>query len=56
LEDLASRFKISNKEVIQRIKDLEALERLTGIIDDRGKYIYLKRKELDVRILLTHRT
>lgn len=47
LEDLSTRFKISNKEVVQRIKDLEAQARLTGVIDDRGKYIYLTVKELD---------
>jgi hypothetical protein len=33
---------------MQKIKDLEALERLTGIVDDRGKYIYIRKKELEV--------
>jgi hypothetical protein len=47
MEDLSSRFKISNKEVLQRIKDLEAMDRLTGVVDDRGKYIYIKRSELE---------
>lgn len=32
---------------MQRIKDLEAQNRLTGVIDDRGKYIYLTIKELE---------
>ena len=48
LEDLASSFKISNKEVLQKIGDLESMEQLTGVVDDRGKYIYIKKKELDV--------
>lgn len=47
MEDLSSRFKISNKEVLQRIRDLEAIDRITGVVDDRGKYIYLKKSELE---------
>ena len=32
---------MSTKEVIDRIKSLELNKELNGIIDERGKYIYL---------------
>lgn len=47
LEDLAVNFGIPNKSVIQRIRDLEADDVLTGILDDRGKYIYIEKEEIE---------
>jgi len=47
LDELSSKFKISTKEAIDRIKALEESQRLTGVIDDRGKYIFIKREELE---------
>jgi hypothetical protein len=32
---------MNTKEVIDRIKSLELNKQLNGIIDERGKYIYL---------------
>lgn len=46
LEDLAGTFKMNSNEVIQRLNFLEESGRICGIIDDRGKYIYLTEKEL----------
>jgi len=45
LNDLAAEFSIATLEVVNRIKDLENSERLTGIMDDRGKYIYITQEE-----------
>lgn len=46
LEDLAGTFKISSSEAVARLKELESAKRICGIVDDRGKYIYLTEKEL----------
>jgi len=46
LEDIAGTFKISSKEVVNRLNDLEACGRICGVIDDRGKYIFITDKEL----------
>lgn len=45
LNDLAAEFSVATVEVVNRIKDLEKCERLTGIMDDRGKYIYITPEE-----------
>lgn len=47
VEELAAAFKLTNKDCIQRIRDLEASERLTGVLDDRGKYIFIKSEEIE---------
>lgn len=46
LEDLASHFKMKTQSVIDRIQDLQNEGTLTGVIDDRGKFIYISEKEL----------
>ncbi|XP_069140360.1 DDRGK domain-containing protein 1-like [Argopecten irradians] len=46
LEDLASHFKIRTQDAIDRIQELVAEGRLTGVIDDRGKFIYITMDEL----------
>ncbi len=33
--------------MIDRIKELDALGRISGVIDDRGKFIYITRNELE---------
>lgn len=52
LEDLTGKFKIPSNDLIEKLNFLEATNRLCGIIDDRGKYIYLTEKELKVYFLL----
>ncbi|OWR46603.1 DDRGK domain-containing protein 1 [Danaus plexippus] len=47
LEDLAGHFKIKTQAAIDRITDLQASGELTGVIDDRGKFIYISQKELE---------
>ena len=46
LEELAAKFGLKTKDVIDRIKSLEKDGFLTGIIDDRGKFIYITPKEM----------
>ncbi|KAH9492972.1 hypothetical protein Btru_024013 [Bulinus truncatus] len=47
LEDLAGHFKLNVQDVIQRVQALQAEGRLTGVIDDRGKFIYITMEELE---------
>lgn len=47
IEDLASQFKMKTQAVIDRIKDLQNDDILTGVIDDRGKFIYVSQEEMD---------
>lgn len=47
LEDLAAHFGLKTANVIDRIKELQANGNLTGVIDDRGKFIYISQEELE---------
>lgn len=47
LEDVASHFKMKTRDVISRIQELIENGSLTGIIDDRGKFISITNEELD---------
>lgn len=47
LEDLAAEFKLKTQAAIDRITELQASGELTGVIDDRGKFIYISQKELE---------
>jgi len=38
---LASEFSLKTREVVQRIQSLEELGMLSGVTDDRGKYVYI---------------
>ncbi|XP_023535116.1 DDRGK domain-containing protein 1-like [Cucurbita pepo subsp. pepo] len=46
LEDLAAEFKLRTQECINRITSLESMGRLSGVMDDRGKYIYISKDEM----------
>jgi len=46
LEDLAAEFKLRTQDCINRIITLESMGRLSGVMDDRGKYIYISREEM----------
>ncbi|KAM4842290.1 DDRGK domain-containing protein 1 [Thomomys bottae] len=46
LEDLASHVGLRTQDTINRIQDLLAEGTLTGVIDDRGKFIYITPEEL----------
>ncbi|XP_077370570.1 DDRGK domain-containing protein 1 [Festucalex cinctus] len=47
LEDLASHFGMRTKDAIGRVQDLLAEGSLTGVIDDRGKFISITQAEMD---------
>ncbi|KAJ8317161.1 hypothetical protein KUTeg_005065 [Tegillarca granosa] len=47
LEDLAAQFKIRTQDAINRVQELQEDGRLTGVIDDRGKFIYIPMEELE---------
>ncbi|XP_048855802.1 DDRGK domain-containing protein 1-like [Brienomyrus brachyistius] len=46
LEDLASHFEMRTQDAISRLQDLIADGSLTGVIDDRGKFIFITPEEL----------
>lgn len=46
LEDIAAEFKLRTQDCINRINSLEAMGRLSGVMDDRGKYIYISLEEM----------
>ncbi|XP_030639991.1 DDRGK domain-containing protein 1 [Chanos chanos] len=47
LEDLASHFGMRTQDAIARVQDLIADGSLTGVIDDRGKFISITPEELN---------
>ena len=47
LEDLAARFRLPAQEAINRVENLEKVGRITGVIDDRGKFIYIETEEME---------
>jgi len=47
LEDLANHFKMKTQQAIDRITDLQKNNTITGVIDDRGKFIYISENELN---------
>lgn len=46
LEDLAAQFRIKTQSAIDRLQDLEKLGQISGIFDDRGKFIYITAEEM----------
>lgn len=46
LEDLAAQFKLKTQAAIDRIVELQKDGRLSGVIDDRGKFIFISEEEL----------
>ncbi|XP_051822323.1 DDRGK domain-containing protein 1 isoform X1 [Antechinus flavipes] len=46
LEDLASHVGLRTQDAINRVQDLLADGTLTGVIDDRGKFIYITPEEM----------
>lgn len=47
LEDLGAHFKMKTQDAIDRVKSLQESGDLTGVVDDRGKFIYVSRQELE---------
>ncbi|XP_075711878.1 DDRGK domain-containing protein 1 isoform X2 [Rhinoderma darwinii] len=46
LEDLGAHFGLRAQDAISRIQDLLADASITGVIDDRGKFIYITAEEM----------
>eukprot|EP00882_Tetradesmus_deserticola_P030414 GHRQ01034139.1.p2 GENE.GHRQ01034139.1~~GHRQ01034139.1.p2 ORF type:complete len:144 (+),score=70.30 GHRQ01034139.1:1021-1452(+) len=47
IEEAAVEFGLRSSEVVDRILGLEAMGRLTGVMDERGKFIYISRAEME---------
>lgn len=47
LEDLAGTFQMKTQDAINRLNLLLEDQQLTGVIDDRGKFIYITQDELE---------
>lgn len=45
LEELASEFRMRSQDVIDRVTSLAESKRITDVIDDRGKFIYITPAE-----------
>ncbi|MEW5305207.1 MAG: hypothetical protein WDW36_007764 [Sanguina aurantia] len=48
LDTLALEFGLRTTDAIARIHAMEEAGRLTGVMDDRGKYIYISLEEMGV--------
>ena len=46
-EDLASEFGLKVVDVIARVQALEMMGYISGVVDDRGKFIYIERGEME---------
>jgi len=46
LDDLASEFRMKTSSVIDRLRELEKLDRISGIFDDRGKFVFITKEEM----------
>mmetsp|Transcript_42247 Transcript_42247/g.106806 ORF Transcript_42247/g.106806 Transcript_42247/m.106806 type:complete len:260 (-) Transcript_42247:363-1142(-) len=47
LEEVAAEFGLRVTDVINRVEGLEQMGRLTGVMDDRGKFIYISKEEME---------
>eukprot|EP00775_Hariotina_reticulata_P004954 gene4954-5195_t len=47
IEEAAMEFGLRSSEVVDRIQGLEAMGRLTGVMDERGKFIYISKEEME---------
>jgi len=47
MEDLAGHFKLRTQDCVSRVRTLVEEERLSGVLDDRGKFIHITPAEYD---------
>ena len=47
LEELAAEFKLKVADVLDRVHALEKMGHITGVVDDRGKFIFITLAELE---------
>lgn len=46
LEELAAEFGMRTSDAVTKLQTLEKNGRITGVMDDRGKYIFISREEM----------
>ena len=46
LEELAAEFGLRTQDAVSRVQALEQMGRITGVMDDRGKFIFISRDEM----------
>ncbi|GBG71433.1 hypothetical protein CBR_g8852 [Chara braunii] len=46
LEDLAAEFELRTQDVVNRVIALEQMGRITGVMDERGKFVYISPEEM----------
>ena len=44
---MAAHFKMKTQDAIDRVKILQQSGDLTGVVDDRGKFIFISREEME---------
>jgi DDRGK domain-containing protein 1 len=47
LEELAVMFKMRTQEVVDKLTAWDKEGKLTGVIDDRGKFVHITAEEMD---------
>ncbi len=47
VEELAARFSLKSKDALLRLRALQEMGRITGVMDDRGKFVYVSEAEMD---------
>jgi len=47
IEELGAKFGLRTQAAINRVKDLQESGDITGVLDDRGKFIYISKSELE---------
>ena len=47
IEDLAMAFGLTNKACLSRLNSLLETKMLTGVVDERGKFLYIEQEEID---------
>ena len=47
LEDASHKFSLTTKDLVEKIKKLEQQDRVSGVFDERGKYLFIEKKEWD---------
>ena len=52
LEDLAAHFKMKAQDTIDRVTQLLEQGHITGVMDDRGKFIYISQVGNHIRCQL----
>lgn len=44
LEDMSNEFRMQTKDIVDKIKQMEAEGQINGVFDERGKYINVTEK------------